>query len=164
MYSLAPWLVVFSTFFHIFYVYPDHLNHHAFNQQWEWWQFSGVTFKYVTMAFSPEMIITASDLEAEKKRYGSFVMSQMRFSATSLWHALKVFNKIPDFFFFFSSAESREVNSDDTRHAPAPIIAQYYHITTPPPLDRYWFSSPEGFHWFRYPTNSRKNITQPVAA
>lgn len=57
------------------------------------------------MAFSTEMIITASDLEAEKKRYGSFVMSGMRFSATSLWYALKVFNKIQDFFFHLLKAE-----------------------------------------------------------
>lgn len=52
------------------------------------------------MAFSTEMIITASDLEAEKKRYGSFVMSQMRFSATSLCTLSKYSTRYHFFFFF----------------------------------------------------------------
>lgn len=79
------------------------------------------------MVFPIEMIITANP-EAEKVRYGPFVTSQMRFSPAFLWHTFKVFNEMPD---FFLSAESREVNSDDTRHTLALIIAQYYPITTP---------------------------------
>lgn len=46
------------------------------------------------MVFPLQMIITASNPEAEKVRYGPFVTSQMRFSPAFLWHNLKVFNEM----------------------------------------------------------------------
>lgn len=85
----------------------------------------GGTFQRVTCptVFPIEMIILRSSPRAEKVWYGP-LGDERNEILPCLSLGIQPDARFP------LSAESREVNSDDTRLAPALIIAQYYRITS----------------------------------